>query len=93
MVVYHTVVHQTRQNEAVQYLAKTFAGSSLEIKRSTFPLGRLHLYIFVNVNMKVIKSRFTVEELNVGPNVIELAAMQDIPTIPVMHPAIQASME
>lgn len=93
MVVYHTVVHQTRQNEAVQYLAKTFKESRLDIQRSTYPLGHLHLYIAVSKEMSIVKAHFSVNPLTHKHPPIELAAMQDIPTIPVMHPAIQASME
>ena len=93
MVVYHTVVHQTRQNEAVQYLAKTFAGTELDIKRSTFPIGNLHLYIRVSRDMSTVDAAFFCVTAPFTCTLIELADMHDIPTIPVMHPTIQASME
>ena len=83
----------TRQNEAVQALNKTFAkpGVTLSIKRSTFPIGKLYLLIGINKTMTIVSAVFTCKPPSYDEDRVRLATWHDIETIPLMHPAVWAS--
>lgn len=94
-VIYRIPVHQTRQDEAIRIAAHTFKDCpDIKVKKSTYPLGRLTMYISVSKNMEVIRIN-----LNANPNlksagyILDLPTLADIKTIPLIHPAIQASQE
>ena len=94
-ISYKIPVHQTRQDEAIRLAAHTFKDCpNIKVKKSTFSLGRLTMYITVSKNMEVIRIN-----LDANPNlksagyILDLPTLADIKTIPLIHPAIQASQE